>query len=106
MRKILIGLAAVVVIAAAGLFGFLFYVQHRVVAEVDTAFEQIRAAGGKASHGKVAFDLWSRTLTIADMVGESASQPNQPPVAVKIASLTAKGVGQPEQNRFSADSIE
>src|SRR3954451_7400312 len=103
MRKILIGLVAVVVIAAGGYFGFLFYVQHRAVAEVDTAFEQIRAAGGKASHGKVAFDLWTRTLNIADITAESASQP---PISVRIASLTARGVGQPEASRFSADSID
>jgi len=103
MRKILIGVIAAVVIAVAGALGFQFYVQHRVVAEVDTAFAQIRAAGGKASHGKVAFDLWTRTLTVADIAVESAEQP---PTTVKIARLTARGIGQPDPNRFSADSID
>ena len=74
MRKILIGLVAVIVVAAAD-FGFQFYVQHRVATQVeDAAFEQIRASGGKASHGKVSFDPWSRTVTIADIAGESAPQ--------------------------------
>ena len=103
MVKILMGLAAVVVIAVGGFFGFEFYTQHRVASEVEAAFEQIRTGGGKASHGKVSFDLRSRTLRIADITGESATQP---PVNVKIASLTASGVGQPDAAKFSADNIE
>ncbi|KRR00960.1 hypothetical protein [Bradyrhizobium valentinum] len=103
MVKILMGLAAAVVIAVGGFFGFEFYTQHRIEGEVATAFEQIRATGGKASHGKVSFDLRSRTLKIADIATESASQP---PVSVKIASITASGVGQPDAARFSADAIE
>ena len=103
MVKILMGLAAAVVIAVGGFFGFEFYTQHRVASEVEAAFEQIRAGGGKASHGKVSFDLRSRTLRIADIATESATQP---PVSVKIASIIASGVGQPDAARFSADSIE
>ena len=57
MVKILIGVVAALVIAAGGLFGFQFYIQHRVAGEVEAAFEQIRATGAKASHGKVSFDL-------------------------------------------------
>ena len=103
MRKILIGLVAVIVVAAAGFFGFQFYVQHRVATQVETAFEQIRASGGKASHGKVSFDPWSRTVTIADIAGKSATQP---PLVVKIASVTATGVSDKDGTRFSADRIE
>ncbi|MCK1511645.1 hypothetical protein IVB22_03465 [Bradyrhizobium sp. 190] len=103
MVKILMGLAAAVVIAAGGFFGFEFYTQHRIAGEVEAAFEQVRAGGGKASHGKVSFDLRSRTLRIVDIAGESATQP---PVNVKIASLTASGVGQPDAAKFSAHNIE
>jgi hypothetical protein len=103
MRKILIGLVAVIVVAAAGFFGFQFYVQHRVATQVETAFEQIRASGGKASHGKVSFDQWSRTVAIADIGGESATQP---PLVVKIASVTATGVSDKDGTRLSADRIE
>ena len=103
MVKILMGLAAVVVIAVGGFFGFEFYTQHRITSEVEAAFAQIRAGGGKASHGKVSFDLKSRTLRIDDIAAESATQP---PVRLKVASLTASGVGQPDAGRFSADSIE
>jgi hypothetical protein len=103
MVKILMGLAAVVVIAVGGFFGFEFYTQYRIAGEVEAAFEQIRAGGGKASHGKVSFDLRSRTLRIDDIATESATQP---PVRLKIAGVTASGVGQPDAGRFSADTIE
>jgi hypothetical protein len=103
MVKILTGLVAVIVVAVVGFFGFQFYTQHRIASEIDTAFEQIRASGGRASHGPVSFDLKSRTVTVTDIVGESAAQP---PVSVKIATLTASGVGQPDATRFSADNIE
>jgi hypothetical protein len=103
MVKILMGLAAVVVIAVGGFFGFEFYTQRQITSEVEAAFAQIRAGGGKASHGKVSFDLKSRTLRIDDIAAESATQP---PARLKVASLTASGVGQPDTGRFSADSIE
>ena len=103
MVKILMGLVAAIVIAAGGFFGFEFYMQHRVAGEVEAAFEQIRATGSKASHGKVSFDLLNRTVTVADIAGESAAQP---PVSVKITSFTASGVSQPDATRFAAESIE
>jgi hypothetical protein len=103
MVKILSGLAAAIVIAVGGFFGFQFYTQHRITSEVEAALEQIRAAGGKASHGKVSFDLLSRTITIADLTAQSAAQP---PASVKIGGLTALGVSQPDAARFSAESIE
>jgi hypothetical protein len=103
MVKILIGLIAAIVIVAGGFFGFEFYVQHRAAGEVEAAFERIRATGAKASHGKVSFDPWSRTVTVADIASESAAQP---PLSVKIANLTASGVSQPDATRFSAASIE
>jgi hypothetical protein len=103
MAKVLIGLLAAVVLTAAGFFGFEFYVQHRVAGEVDTAFAQLRASGGKASHGNVSFDLWHHTIVIADIAAESVAQP---PVSIKVASFTASGVRQQDPARFSADSID
>jgi hypothetical protein len=101
MRKILIGLVAAIAVATAGFFGFQFYVQHRVATQIEAAFEQIRAGGGKASHGKVSFDPWSRTVIIADIAGESAAQPA---LVVKIASVTARGASEKDGTRFSADA--
>ncbi len=103
MKKILLGLIAVAVVAAAGHFGFDFYAQRRVTREVEAAFEQIRATGAKASHGKITFDVKSRTLTISDIVAESGAQS---PASVKIARFTASGLGQLDPARFSADKVE
>lgn len=103
MVKILLGLVAVVVIAAGGFFGFEYYTQHRIAAEFVASMQQFRALGGMARHGKVSFDLKSRTVTIDDIVTESATQP---PLRLKIASIVASGVGQPDTERFSAETIE
>ena len=103
MMKILLGLVAAVVVATGGFFGFELYAQHRIASEIDAAFAQIRAAGGKASHGPISFDLLKRTVTIADIATETAAQA---PVSVKIATITASGVGQADPTRFSADSID
>ncbi|GLR92048.1 hypothetical protein [Bradyrhizobium iriomotense] len=103
MRRILIGLIALAVLAGGGWLGFNLYVQHRATAEVEAAFDQIRSRGGKASHGKVAFDLMTRTLTVEDI----AVDPGQPPLAgVKVASVKAVGVRQSDEARFSADTID
>jgi hypothetical protein len=103
MIKALTGLIAAIVVAVGGFFGFQFYTQHRITSEIDAAFWQICATGAKASHGPVSFDLRNRTVTISDIVGESIAQP---PVSIRIASLTASDVGQPDATRFSAESIE
>ena len=103
MKRILIGLIAVAVLAVGGWFGFNLYVQHRATAEVEAAFDRLRAGGGKASHGKVAFDLTSRTLTIEDIAVEPAEQPQ---AHIKIAVIKGTGVRQADEARFSADSID
>ena len=101
--KLLAALIAAVVIATGGYFGLEFYVQQRVEGEVEAAFAALRATGAKASRGKVGFDLWSRTITVADISGESGAQP---PLAVRIGRFTAAGVDQPEAGRFSAERID
>lgn len=103
MKRILIGLIAIAVLAAGGWFGFNLYAKHRATAEIEAAFEQIRSSGGKASHGKVEFDLINRTLTIADIAVTPGSQPQ---AQVRIARIKGTGVRQIDDSRFSADSIE
>ncbi|MGL9618034.1 hypothetical protein QRQ56_08545 [Bradyrhizobium sp. U531] len=103
MKRILIGLIALLALGAGAWFGFNIYIQHRATSEVEAAFEQIRLGGGKASHGRITFELATRTLTIEDI----AVEPAQPQLAnVKVAKVTAVGVRQPDEARFSADSIE
>jgi len=103
VRKLLIGLLAAAILAVAGFFGFEFYVQHRIESEIEAAFEPIRAAGGKASHGKVSFDLRNRTIRVADITGETAATPA---LRFKIAGLTASGVGQSDATGRFAETIE
>lgn len=103
MKRILIGLIALLALGVGGWFGFNVYVQHRMTSEVEAAFERIRAGGGKASHGVVAFELSSGTLTIEDVNVE----PAQPQLGgIKVAKVTAVGVRQPDETRFTADSLE
>ncbi|MCJ9703267.1 MULTISPECIES: hypothetical protein [unclassified Bradyrhizobium] len=103
MKRILIGLVALLVLGAGGWFGFNFYVQHRATAEVEAAFERIRSSGGKASHGKIGFELATRTLTIEDI----AIAPGEPPQAqIKIAGIKGTGVRLIDDSSFSADSID
>lgn len=103
MKRILIGLIAVAVLAAGGWFGFSLYAKHRVTAEIETAFEQIRAGGSKASHGKIEFDLPSRTLTIEEVNVE----PGRAPLAgIKAASFKAVGVRQVDEAHIAADTVE
>lgn len=103
MKRILIGLIVAAVFAAGGWFGFNLYAQHRATAEVESVFEQIRAGGGKASHGRVAFDIMSRTLTIEDI---AVVPGNQPQAQIKITAIKGTGVRQIDDNRFSADGID
>ncbi len=102
MRKVILGLAAAAVIAIAGYFGFEFYVGKRIADDVDAAFAAVRQSGAKATHGKVAFDLWTRTITIDDISGDFAD----PPANVKIGRVVAAGVSRHNGVRFGANQIE
>lgn len=74
MKRILVGLIALLALGAGGWFGFNLYVQHRATAEVEAAFARMRSGGGKASHGKVDFELASRTLIIEDIASNQPSR--------------------------------
>jgi len=103
MVKIVIGVLAALAIAVGGYFGFEYYVQQRIANDIEAAFANVRASGAKATHGKIAFDLWSRTITIADIAGEFTAQP---PASLKIGRVTASGVSQRDAGRFAADRID
>jgi hypothetical protein len=103
MKRILIGLIVAAVLAAGGWFGFNLYANHRAVAEVEAAFEQMRQQGGKASHGKITFELATRTLTIEDI---AVTPGNLPQAQIKIAGIKGTGVRLVDDIRFSADSID
>ncbi len=103
MRKILVAVVVLAVIAAAGFFGLQLYAQARAEREVEEAFATIRAAGNTASYGKVSFDLIGRTLTIGDIAVQSLAQPT---TTVKIGRIDAIGVGLPVAGRMSAARLD
>lgn len=103
MKRILIGLIVAAVLAVGGWFGANLYVKHRATAEIEAAFEQIRKAGGKASHGKIGFDLPTRTLSIEDIVIDPGKEPR---AQIKIAGIKGTGVRLVDETGFSADSID
>jgi hypothetical protein len=103
MVKIAVGVLAALVVAVGGYFGFEYYVQQRIAEDIEAAFANVRASGVKASHGRIAFDLWSRTVTVADIAGEFAAQP---PVSVKIGRVDAAGASPGDAGRFSASRID
>jgi hypothetical protein len=103
MVKIVIGVLAALAIAVGGYFGFEYYLQQRIANDIEAAFANVRASGAKASHGKIAFHLWSRTITVADIAGEFTAQS---PASLKIGRVTASGVSQRDARRFAADRID
>ncbi|NPU64502.1 hypothetical protein HL667_05775 [Bradyrhizobium sp. 83012] len=103
MKRVVITVLVAVALGAAGFIGVPWYAQARAEREVEANFAQIRQNGATASHGKVAFDLWSRKLTIADVKLESASQP---PASVTFGSIVATGLNQPDSEHVTASSIE
>jgi hypothetical protein len=104
MRKIFAGfLLAVIVGLTAIYFGLPLWANHRAQTEVDAAFSSFQAAMGDARHGKVTYDVWKRTLTIADVtIGADGADT----LALKYGLITAKGVRASSANRMEADRIE
>ena len=103
MTRLLIGILVAVALGIAGFFGVPWYAQDRAEREVEAAFAQMRETGTTASHGKVAFDLWSRKLTIPDVRIESAGQPG---ANITVGNIIATGLSQPDAQHVAASSIE
>ncbi|MCK1425238.1 hypothetical protein IVB14_15910 [Bradyrhizobium sp. 180] len=103
MKGILIGLIALAVLGAGGSFGFNLYAKYRATTEVEAAFEQIRKQGGKASYGKIEFDVMSRTLRVDDI---AVTPGNESQAQIKIAGIKGTGVRLLDQSSFSADNID
>ncbi|MGZ5804422.1 MAG: hypothetical protein ACXWJT_09635 [Xanthobacteraceae bacterium] len=103
MRRILAGfLLALLIGVPAIYFAVPGWAEHRARQQVDTTFDSLRGPAGKATHGTVSYDVWRRTLKIADVAIESADS-----AAVKFtaAQILAKGASSPT-GRMEADRIE
>lgn len=102
MSKIVIGLGAVAVAAVGGYFGAEAYIKHRIASEIETNFAQIRAGGGKAQHGDLAFSLWTRNVTISDIAVEF-SAPQQ--ASIKVGRFAASAIGLGSASSFTTNKI-
>jgi len=102
MKRLLI---AVALLATLPAFFYSARIGAQVTAEsgVDALFEQLRASGIRASHGKVTFDAANRSLAIEDITIE----PGSPSAGrIRIASLNAGGVVTLSAEHLAADSID
>ncbi|WP_398478759.1 hypothetical protein [Tardiphaga sp.] len=102
MSKTVIGLGVVAVAAVGGYFGTEAYIKHRIATEIETNFAQIRAGGGQAKHGDLAFSLWTRDVTISDIAVEF-SAPQQ--AKITVGRFAASGVGLTSTSTFTTSKI-
>jgi hypothetical protein len=102
MRKILVAILVLAVIAVGGYFGVNAYAQNEAERQVATIFQNIEASGIKARHGPVAFDLMSRGVTVSDI----ALTYEDGTSTTTIGRITAAGLGQVGANRVKADRVE
>ena len=101
--RILAGIGAAVVVLAATAYAEDQSLQLRVEREVEARFAAIRTTLGPATHGRVQFDPWTRTIRIHDI----ALQPNHnmmPPM--KIGELALVGMPLPPSERITAWRVE
>jgi len=100
MRRILISIVLVALLAAGAYYGVSKWVQARAEQEVDAAFANMRAAGLTAAHGGVGFDLLRRTLSVNDVVIESSKwSMNVRAPKVELIGLSMPQAPAPQANK-------
>lgn len=102
MSKILIVLAAAVVSVIGGYFGAEANVRHRVSSEIEANFAQIRANGGRASHGGLAVSLLHRSISLSDVL---VDLPAPQPANIKVGRFVATGIKLTDGSTFEAGHI-
>lgn len=102
MKKVLIGIGAVLLLAGGAFLGVVAWSKAQASAQVEQTFAALRQSGASATHAGVGFDLFSRTLTVSNIAIRSADGSK----SVSIASLVAGGVSPVVSGHFSADSIQ
>lgn len=102
MSKVLSGLTAAAVVAVGGYFATEAYLKHRIANEIEANFAQVRASGGQARRGDLAFNLWHRTVAISDI---SVDFPAPRTASIKVGRFSATGIGLTSAATFSAANI-
>jgi hypothetical protein len=90
MRKVLAGFAVALIVGVGGYFGVVYWAQYVAAREVEAVLDGWRASLGSATHGRIEFDLWTRTLKVSDVVVQSRIAPHP---KITLAQVTASGIG-------------
>ena len=101
--RILAGIGAAVVVLAAAAYADDQSLQLRIEREVDARFAAIRTTLGSATHGRVQFDPWTRTIRIHDIALQGNPKVMPP---VKIGELALVGMPLPPGDRITAWRVE
>jgi hypothetical protein len=89
MRKLFVALVVAVVVGVGGYFGVVYWTQQAATREVEAALDGWARSIGAATHGRIEFDLWSRTLKVNDIVVQSNSGPLP---KVTVTQVVASGL--------------
>ncbi|MGE4373837.1 MAG: hypothetical protein AB7E29_13250 [Xanthobacter sp.] len=99
MKKIVIGIGVVVVLAIAGGTGLDLWLKQRVHSEVEQSFSTLRASGVEADFAATGFSVLDRKVTIDNV--RIASQNGNSVLTVK--NLTMHIAAPPHDGRLKAD---
>ncbi len=103
MRKLLVGVvAAMIVIAGGGYFGWELLAQFRTKSEVEAVFDSLRTSFPTATHGPIELALKARAVKVADIVLQSADRTT----TIRIGQIAATDTRGPVGGRVSATRIE
>ena len=89
MRKVILGLLVALLAGVGGYFGAVHWAERTAAREVDARLDLWRSGGGSATRGPVRFDLWTRTLKVADV---AITLPSSSDERISIDELIATGV--------------
>ena len=89
MRKVILGLLVALLVGVGGYFGAVHWAERTAAREVDARLDLWRSGGGSATRGPVRFDLWTRTLKVADVALTLSSSSDE---RISIDEVVATGV--------------
>jgi hypothetical protein len=89
MRKLIVGLFVALGLGAGAYFSAVYWAERTAARQIDAMLDHWRSGGGAASRGRLAFDLWTRTLRVADVALQSSSAPDE---KIAIDELVAVGI--------------
>lgn len=102
MKKIGVVILVLAFLAGSALFGVMVWARSTARAELETALANLTQAGATVSHGTIGFKLFSRTLTVPDLIIRSPDGGQ----ILKAERVVARGVSRIRNARIFADTLE